>query len=224
MYMKMQVHDIEDFRETGIYQYVKATEPQNTMPMEQLVRYTHHKYYTKKSCFSTIKNAHKFSSSNACVEIPLGTNAKYDGIYDIWLRNCCGVISITLCFGDVEVPIPEFKLDNDTSIQIPLALCTNGKEVSHIFAHETSSIFPQNHISFIPSIAFLDQKLTIKLNKEGSCDAHISTVYYNNIAFRRILANSTNTFYINGEPYVTTWGGHVRRASDSSKRNGCVIC
>lgn len=219
----MQVHDITDFCDTGIYKHVKATEPRNNMSMEQLVRYTHHKYYTNKSCFSTIKNAHKFTSSNACVEIPLGRDAKYDGIYDIWLTNCVAVLSITLCFGDVEIPIPEFKLNNDLSIQIPLAFASQNEKVRHIFAHPHKTICPANHLSFIPSTAFIDQKLIIKFNDVAKCDAQISTVYYNDLSWRRCLANSTNTFYVNGEPYMTTWGGHVKRASEATNK-GCIIC
>lgn len=222
----MHIQDIRNFCETGIYKHVKATEPRNTMPMEQLVRYAHDKYYANKNIFSTIKDSHKFSSSNGCVEIPLGQNAKYDGIYDIWLLNCVGVVTITLCFGeDIEIPIPEFKLKDDISIQIPLAFCTEGKEVTQMFADIQGNLRSQNHNSFIPSVAFVDQKLTIKLNDMATCDAVISTVYFSDIDVRRRLANYTNKFYINGEPFVTTWGGKVQLAPEkSSGGTGCVIC
>lgn len=220
----MKIHDITDFRETGIYKHVKATEPQNNMPPEQLVRYIYNKYYTKESLFLTIKDSHIFpSNSDGEIHIPLGGAARYDGIYDIWLRNCVGITSITLCFGDLEVPIPEFKLNNDICIQIPLAFMTEGKEVSNVFAYATSELGLKNTCSFIPSVAIQVDKMIIKLNNTGpSCDAHISTIYYNSLSWRRRLVHSQNTFYIAGEPFVTI-NGQVQKP-DNAKQSGCIIC
>jgi hypothetical protein len=223
--IKMQMHKVVDFRDSGIYKHVKLCEPRNSMPDEDLIRYVHHKYFDKhQSVFTILKNAHVFSSSNASVEIPLGNNAMYDGIYDIWLRNCVAVKSITLCFDKVEIPIPEFKLDENISIQIPLAFLSDGSAVNNIFANNVRSVFPELNLSFIPSIALGSDKLTIKLNDPASCDVCISTVYYQNHNLRSMLVHAENTFYVNGEPFVTR-NGFVKRANPPhGKKPGCIIC
>lgn len=220
----MRTQKIRDFRETGIYQHVKAVEPDNNMPIEKFALYVLYKYIkSNDNTYFTVRDAHVLPCNDGCIDIPLGTNAKYDGIYDIWLRNCCGVTSISVCFGTLEIPIPEFKLRNDLSIQIPLAFLTEGNEVDHIFSNSTSHIMTRFYTSFIPSIALVNNKLTIKVNKEATCDAHISTVYFRNNSYRTCLAHCQDTFYIDGKQYVA-YGGNVSIATEKTSNQGCVIC
>ena len=219
----MRTFDIKDFRNSGVYLHAKAQEPHDELSIEDYVRYVHDRYFTSKEhSFTTLKDAHTIACVNSVIEIPLGRNAKYDGIYDIWLHNCSGITSITLCFGKVEIPIHDFKLDTNVSIQIPLAFAVEGKEVKHVF-HNTWGFLPQNEVSFIPSIAFLHDNLVIKLNKDAECEACISTIYYSNKEFRMRLLHARNIFYINGEPYATHSGGILAKSFAYKSKQACFI-
>lgn len=214
----MIVHNIEDFCNSGIYKHVKAIEPQNNMPNEQLIRYVHRTFYEPfQNVFTTLKDAHVFKINNGSVDIPVGKTAEYDGIYDIWLRDCVGVTQLSVCFNGVEIPIQPFELDRDIAIQIPLAFKpikasihdSRSSEVKHIFANSTNAILPmyqQNEVSFIPCLALANDKLTIKVNESAMCDVHISTVYYNDNRFRQKLMGRKTMFFVNGKPFFAYKG------------------
>jgi hypothetical protein len=213
--------DIVDFRDSPFYKHAKLVDPKTRdMTDEKLVdvvlNHLERKEPTKVYKFM-LKDAHTMSpDDHGRIAIPVGKKEMYDGIYDIWLRECENVTSITIVFAynKIEVPVQEFKFRDDKSIQIPLAFMSDGDEVKHMFLE------PKRRMSFIPSIALDFDKMFIQLNEGARCKVCISTLYCQRY-IRMKLSCGINTFYVNGTPLVAT-GGMVH-LNDNIDQCGCVI-
>jgi hypothetical protein len=217
------MYDFKDFRETALYKHMVLVNRhyKDMQPIDAALKII--SKMEKDDCvhsyFACIKDAQTFSDcittdTDVLIEVPLGTKSTYDGIYDIWLRDCTNVASISVMFdaNKMEIPI-EFKLLDDRTIQIPLAFLSDGGKVKEGF-------YKNNNMSFIPSIAIQFDRLFIKLNAGAQCNVCISTIYCQTHR-RRVLAQRTNTFYVNGVP-LQTMSGQVFLASDARKI-GCTI-
>lgn len=219
------IGDIRDFRESPIYQHFKNTY-QNLSDEELALTALkcHGQEYPNLSL--AIKDAHELTNfvtteEDMRIEIPVGSDAaRYHGIYDIWLRDCENITSISMAFKNVEIPIPEFKRHDDGSVQIPLAFMSDGDVVRRRFFENIG--FGKIRMSFIPSVAIEFDTLVIKLNTGARCSrVSISTVYFER-ELMRMIYRSYSVFYVNGVPLATR-SGTVVRQSDSND-SGCIIC
>jgi len=214
----MKIHNITDFRDTGVYKHAKLIQPQLTDV--QLVAHLLKKSYD--NVFFTIRDSHVFETDiDTRIDIP-GSRVAYDGIYDIWLTDCNNVASISVMFSNIEIPITEFKINEQNAIQIPLAFWPDSPNsgVKHLFSNSESCCFgSKNRVSYIPNVAIQFDNMWIKLNAGATCKVHISTVYFG-YDYRRVLAQSQNIFYVNGVPLVAR-AGMVSKHTEQS--NGCII-
>lgn len=216
----MKVQNIIDFRESSIYKHLKLVH-QKDVTDEQLIQKV--LKGSDKNILCTLRDSHVFtelvtSDTSTCIHVPFGP---YHGIYDIWLRDCNNVATISVVFDNVEIPITEYKR-YDNSIQIPLAFIPDsvqGAGVANLFIHRESCICSINRISYIPVIALQYDTMHIRLNAGASCKVHISTVYHEK-DYSRMLVCSRNIFYVNGVPLVTM-RGTVTKYNDNE---GCIIC
>ena len=118
---------IVDFRDSGHYKHIRLTEP-NTLSDEQLLLATMHRYRSNQH-ISFLRDSHVFTSTptadeETTIEIPTASaSSLYDGVYDIWLRDCHEVKKVKVKFNDVEVEldVKDLKTLNNGDIQIPLA-------------------------------------------------------------------------------------------------------
>lgn len=219
------IHEIKDFREAVAYRHAKLiTQNVENTSDESITVFSLYKEYasTRTSRFATLKDIHVFSGQDS-IDITTGRTAMYDGIYDIWLRNCNNVKTVSMCFNNnnIEIPIPNFAEQKDESIQIPLTFALNGKPVNHVFFDSEPGWFPKRNLSFIPTVALPFDKLSIKLNTGASCDVHISTIYFQTL-FRREIVQSTCKFYVNGVPLLARSG--IVQQCTKENENCCIIC
>lgn len=227
----MLITDITNFKDSAIYKHVKlVNNDTQTLTDEQFAVYLLGDLEKKDSQPSkiTIENAHVLdtlvaSADDTRIEIPTGCNKNicYDGIYDIWLHDCENVTSISVVFPkyNVEIPITEFKLQTNCSIQIPLAFLPDGNKVRHMFTkiegHSTICV------SYIPTIAIQYDTMVIKLNPDARCKVHISTLYYQK-PYRTRLVLHESKFYVNGVP-LTVRCGIVHKCPKHALKRGCTI-
>lgn len=223
------MQSITDFRETGAYKHARLVDP-GDLTDEQLVRRILAKSNNNLLC--TLQDARILdvfeSETDPRIHVPLGAdNSLYDGIYDIWLRDCNNVATISVVFthNNIEIPITEYKRHGN-SIQIPLAfmpeLARDG--VKHIFNKTESCLFLRKRLSYIPSVTIQFDKMYIKLNPGASCKVHLSTVYHEQ-PYRREMVCSSNIFYVNGVPLITKSGTVERyiEKENNTSTSGCII-
>jgi hypothetical protein len=218
------VHEIKDFRGSTMFRQAKL-ETQNVKGIndEAVTCFALHDAFdvTEHAYFATLKDIHAFSGTETIqVPVGLGNLSKYDGIYDIWLRNCQNVQTISVCFDNVEIPITRFEKTKDESVQIPLTFSTDGNPVGHVYLHRETGWY-NRRLSFIPSIAIQFDRMFIKLNPGASCDVVISTIYFQRY-FRREIVHSSNTFFVNGVKLLAQNG--TVQEYDASKKKSCIIC
>ena len=221
----IMIGDIKDFRDTALYKHIKPSKPglsDEHLALEVL-RSHGHDYPSLTLAIKDARELRSFVTSHGDVriEVPMGCGAtKYHGIYDMWLRDCENVTSISIVFKNVEIPIPEFKRRDDGSIQIPLAFMSgDGDVVKSRFLEEKG--FCNMRMSFIPSVAIEFDTMFIKLNAGAQCSkVSLSTVYFER-EFMRMIYRSYNVFYVNGVPLATRSGMVARHFE--SEHSGCTI-
>jgi hypothetical protein len=223
----MKIHNIIDFRDTGIYKHKKLVAPSDLTDEQLIVRTCKDTY---NNLFYTLRDSHVLSDmilteDSVRINVPLGSSKNmYDGIYDIWLKDCSNVKSISIVFDNVEIPITEFKVQGH-SVQIPLAFVqeSTNEGVKHLFTHNEYSFGSKTRLSYIPAVAIAYDNMYITINSGASCKVHISTVYLEN-DYRRRIAQSSNTFYVNGIPLVARCGTVCKVPDESVSNKGCVLC
>lgn len=140
----------------------------------------------------------------------------FDGIYDIWLRNCKNVTHISIEIEGINEPVYTrsfCKADCDVcpeNIQIPLAFEPDGERVQYMLYDEK---FFKRYVSCIPANGLIRNTMTINLNEGAEATLELSTVYMPTV-YRRDMANTQVYFYINGKEYMYYFPKFMKVISD----------
>jgi hypothetical protein len=222
------IKKFNEFRNSLIYRHVKLVAPKG-LSDEELVVFALSQHETCAQSLSKQKNfieycyflndshVHMLEADKPVSYLPI-QGKLFDGIYDIWLKECNNVGKISLVFNDLEIPIDNFKPNADT-IQIPLTFMTDSQShISHFFNYEYS--WCSKKMSYIPTVALPYTKFGIKLNPGASAKMYISTIYLPK-QYRKILVHSQNVFFVNGKPLITRCG-EVHPYTE--EKCSCTIC
>lgn len=214
-----KIKPITNFKDSAAFQFMKCTQKQERTDEDLAIMSLSLHKSDITGHFIFIEDAYTFSHTQ---EMGVGSkNVKYDGIYDIWLKDCVNVSSVSIVFecAGPEISIESIKSGQET-IQIPLAF--QADSVKHVTHYYSDLNGVRRNVSFIPTLAlYATQHMRIKLNEGASATVCLSTVYAPKL-YRQSLVNAYNIFYVDGKPFVTMHGKVVPYSNDVFSCS-CVI-
>lgn len=189
-------YSITDFRKNPRYLHKKLCEKENNIHNLLLTCLGEgsHYYFLEDDVIINVKGSTYIDNNT------VGTLRVFDGIYDIWLRNCKNVRFITIELDGIGIVYNKtFDDGQSNDIQIPLAFESTGKPVEYMFYEEKGLL--NTYVSFIPANGLIFNKMRIVLNEDAEVTVNLSTVYMH-INCRRQMVHCPVHFYINGNIYL----------------------
>ena len=218
-----------DFRDKPMYRHVsimpnmshKSDEEKALMALRLM-----NLEWTFNATFICLRDAHTYTpcENTECTQIVLISREKpeelYKGIYDIILKECKDITSLSLVFESndgitTECPLP-VPNSNQETYRVPLAFATGSQEYEDHVLYAIDDSFRQK-VSFIPTCALNIRSMYIKMNQGAHATASISTVYLSRWSINNMRTGITK-FWIDGVPYMAM-DGNIQSFSNNAYDN-----